>query len=158
MTVYCSLPLRHEPCQPGVSKSVVDCRRYNAGNPVTVYCALPLWHEPCQPGVLPEGETTGYISRNGHFFKCHHGSGGGACYSTYFIIDRSGSMSYPDVRPHSPAIRNAPGFSNLLDNRLGVVYEAMHTYSRPGGRCRRTTPSRSSPFVTRPLSASAGRQ
>lgn len=93
-----------------------------------VYCSLPLWHETCQPGVLPDGETTGYISRNGHYFRCTHGSGGGGCYSTYFIIDRSSSMSYNDVRPQTPVICNAPGFSDALDNRLGVVYEAMMTY------------------------------
>lgn len=100
----------------------------HAGKPVVVYCALPLWHEPCQPGALPAGETSGYISQNGHFFRCSHGGGGGGTYATYFIIDRSGSMSDRDVTPHSPVICRASGFSSYLNNRLGVVYEAMMTY------------------------------
>lgn len=101
----------------------------NAGDPVVVYCTLPLWHEPCQRGVFPQGETTGYVSQNGHFFRCSHGGGGGGPYSTYFIIDRSGSMVARDVQPQSPQICNAAGFKhNCLANRLGVVYEAVLTY------------------------------
>eukprot|EP00884_Botryococcus_braunii_P007871 jgi/Botrbrau1/17085/Bobra.0611s0003.1 len=116
-------------CNAQCASIIHESQKDANGDPVVVYCSLPLWHEPCQPGVLPQGETAGYISQNGHFFRCSHGGGGGGCYATYFIIDRSGSMTIRDVQPQSPQICGAPGFSNhYLANRLGVVYEAMLTY------------------------------
>eukprot|EP00884_Botryococcus_braunii_P007870 jgi/Botrbrau1/17084/Bobra.0611s0002.1 len=114
-------------CNAQCGSIIHESQKDASGDPVVVYCSLPLWHEPCQPGVLPHGETAGYISQNGHFFRCSHGGGGGGCYATYFIIDRSGSMGSGDVQPQSPQICNAVGFNNLR-NRLGVVYEAMMTY------------------------------
>jgi len=93
-------------------------------------CQLPLWHLPQPVGTLPENRLTGYVSANGHFFECTHGStGGGALCHTIFIIDRSGSMASTDVRPSNPQITNAAGFSRALDNKLGVVYEAMLNYT-----------------------------
>jgi uncharacterized protein YegL len=38
-------------------------------------------------------------------------------------------MASADVRPSSPQLRHAAGFSSALDNQLGVVYEAMMNYA-----------------------------
>lgn len=95
---------------------------------MVAYCSLPIWHEPCKPGVLPEGETIGYVSADGHFFKCTLGTGGGCYFSTYFIIDRSVIMLSNDVQPQSPEICTNVAFDCNLANRLGAVCEAMVTY------------------------------
>ncbi|KAK9798901.1 hypothetical protein WJX73_004962 [Symbiochloris irregularis] len=100
------------------------------GRPVPP-CELELWHQPQPAGVLPQGEAVGYISANGHFFKCTHGNhdSGGACH-TVFIIDRSGSMAGTDTRPCAPQLVNAANFSaSQLGNKLGVVYEAILAYT-----------------------------
>lgn len=94
-------------------------------------CQLPLWHLPQPVGTLPDNRLTGFISANGHYFECTHGkAGAGALLSTTFIIDRSGSMGNQDVRPSNPRLTQAPGFyADDLDNKLGVVYEAMLSYT-----------------------------
>lgn len=93
-------------------------------------CQLPLWHLPLPVGTLPDNRLTGYVSANGHYFECTHGqTGGGALCHTVFIIDRSGSMASAEVRPSNPQLKFAAGFSSVLDNKLGVVYEAMMNYA-----------------------------
>eukprot|EP01025_Chloroclados_australasicus_P037498 TRINITY_DN3829_c0_g1_i3.p1 TRINITY_DN3829_c0_g1~~TRINITY_DN3829_c0_g1_i3.p1 ORF type:complete len:802 (-),score=42.11 TRINITY_DN3829_c0_g1_i3:263-2668(-) len=93
------------------------------GNKVVRYCQLPVWHEPLQPAdPLPGGRTTGYISQKGHFFECVHGR-----FSTYLIIDRSGSMSSRSAVPVSQEIQAHRYFSGV-NNCLGAVYECALKY------------------------------
>jgi len=93
-------------------------------------CQLPLWHLPLPVGTLPDNRLKGYVSANGHYFECTHGhTGGGALCHTVFIIDRSGSMISAEVRPSNLQLTHAAGFSSALDNKLGVVYEAMMNYA-----------------------------
>eukprot|EP01024_Parvocaulis_polyphysoides_P051184 TRINITY_DN5026_c0_g1_i3.p1 TRINITY_DN5026_c0_g1~~TRINITY_DN5026_c0_g1_i3.p1 ORF type:complete len:368 (-),score=33.33 TRINITY_DN5026_c0_g1_i3:89-1192(-) len=95
------------------------------GMPVEQFCCLELWHEPVK--TIPEDhkEGQGYVSLGGHYFpNCNH-QGGYGRYSTYLIIDRSGSMSDKSVKPSSPQIRKNRLFKKELDNCMGLVYEAV---------------------------------
>lgn len=91
------------------------------GNDEQVYCTLDLWHRPADPnGQIAPGH---YVSRHGHVFPCQHQASAMPC-STYFIVDRSGSMGDASVTPTLPFLTAHEG----LRTRLGAVLEATHHY------------------------------
>lgn len=89
-------------------------------------CQLKLWHKPMdQSSSLPKGQTSGYISTDGHVFKCEHKMGRTGNYHTILLIDYSGSMDYDDLKP---SIFGWILKNSFLNNRLGLVLEACSNY------------------------------
>ncbi|KAL0206555.1 hypothetical protein P9112_001862 [Eukaryota sp. TZLM1-RC] len=82
------------------------------------YCELELFHNPHR-GELPASVPNGYVSRDGHVFSCTHYGGGN--FHTFFVFDRSASMSTCDAVPTLSWINQR--------NRLGAVYEAIFHYA-----------------------------
>ncbi|RUO97180.1 hypothetical protein BC936DRAFT_140849 [Jimgerdemannia flammicorona] len=94
--------------------------------PTKSYCELPIFHSPFPRGTAPPNGV-GYVSADGHHFKCRNPAGASSSFHIIFAVDRSASMKNKDVRPlhHSP-------IANLLrprhDNRLGAVYDAVYRF------------------------------
>ncbi|RUS20070.1 hypothetical protein BC937DRAFT_86448, partial [Endogone sp. FLAS-F59071] len=91
------------------------------------YCELPIFHPPLNGGSAPPDDGSGYVSADGHWFKCRNPAIINFNFHTIFVIDRSLSMSFRDMRPSE----NVP-ISDLLrsghNNRLGAVYEAIYRF------------------------------
>ncbi|CAM6093207.1 unnamed protein product [Calypogeia fissa] len=102
----------HTPASGGAASSVAQ----NIS-----YCTESLWHQPVPKTDLTKFGT-GYITDDGHHFSCDHSTN--VAVNVIFIIDRSSSMSWEDIRP---------GMTKFLSqhaNRLGCVYEAILRFIR----------------------------
>lgn len=90
------------------------------------YCQLPLWHKPLALGTKVE---CGHLSVKGHHFHCTHELK--YQYHAVLIIDQSGSMHKSDDTPqHQLLLQN-----EHLNNRLGAVLEACHTFVDSRFKC-----------------------
>eukprot|EP00741_Cyanophora_paradoxa_P015292 tig00000194_g14761.t1 len=87
--------------------------------PEPSYCAMKLWHDALDP-KLPPPDGCGFVSSAGHHFLCTHTLTN--AYHTYFVVDRSSSMSIMDCKPTMGLIKKKH------DTRLGAVYESCHRY------------------------------
>ncbi|XP_024541946.1 uncharacterized protein LOC112350273 [Selaginella moellendorffii] len=79
------------------------------------YCIEKLWHDP----VPKEISYTGYVTEDGHKFACNHSKDVSS--HVIFVVDRSGSMGSPDIKPK---------MVKFPENRLGCVFEAMVRFIR----------------------------
>ena len=87
-------------------------------NDKKTYCEEQLWHEPINSDFIIYDEF--WISKEGHKFICHHPA---ACH-TIFIVDKSGSMEYGDIKPNLEIIKQNKNFNN----RFGKLIEEMDNY------------------------------
>ena len=83
------------------------------------YCQEKLWHGPV-PRLSGSHCQSGFVSQDGHHFPCSHAAS--AAHHVVFVVDHSGSMGSPDMRPTIPA------FQATHDNRLGAVLQAMSQF------------------------------
>ncbi|RUS20076.1 hypothetical protein BC937DRAFT_86413 [Endogone sp. FLAS-F59071] len=91
------------------------------------YCELPLFHAPLVGGSPPPNGGVGYVSVDGHYFKCQNPATALSDFHIIFAIDRSGSMALCDMRP----LQNTPVYRLLAsthNNRLGAVYDAINRF------------------------------
>ncbi|RUS18258.1 hypothetical protein BC937DRAFT_88981 [Endogone sp. FLAS-F59071] len=91
------------------------------------YCELPLFHAPLVGGSPPPNGGVGYVSVDGHYFKCQNPATALSDFHIIFAIDRSSSMTLKDMRP----LRNTPVYRLLAgthNNRLGAVYDAINRF------------------------------
>ncbi|KAF8840167.1 hypothetical protein BDN67DRAFT_952189 [Paxillus ammoniavirescens] len=97
-----------------------------AGNPAQPsYCTLPIFHAPRNP--LGPAPAMGYVSHDGHEFSCRNPVVMQQAFHVIFVIDKSGSMSYPDRRPlpDTPASARIVRHSN---NRFGAVLSSLYSF------------------------------
>ncbi|RUS25274.1 hypothetical protein BC938DRAFT_472396 [Jimgerdemannia flammicorona] len=128
----------------------------NAITPTKSYCELPLFHAPLPDGSAPPNGGVGYVSVDGHYFKCQNPAMIGSDFHIIFVIDRSGSMASTDCKP----LPNTPVERQLRithNNRLGAVYDAVHRFvhtrqstlrNRALGGATSTSPSNSNDTVS----------
>ena len=83
------------------------------------YCNEDLWHEQLS-NVINKNKDNFWISKEGHKFTCSHPM---PCH-TIFIVDKSGSMSYTDIKPSLQCIIE----NNNFNNRFGRLIENMYNY------------------------------
>ncbi|CAG8501198.1 7794_t:CDS:10 [Ambispora gerdemannii] len=94
-------------------------------DPIKSFCTRELFHPGLDPSSNPP-ENIGYITTDGHHFSCENPA---TDFHIVFVLDRSSSMSSEDCKP----LHQRSTTSRLLrnhQNRLGAVYEAVHTFFR----------------------------
>ncbi|RUP45100.1 hypothetical protein BC936DRAFT_148613 [Jimgerdemannia flammicorona] len=128
----------------------------NTITPAKSYCELPLFHAPLPGGSVPPNGGVGYVSVDGHYFKCQNPAMVGSDFHIIFVIDRSGSMTTTDCKPlpNTPVERQLRSTHN---NRLGAVYDAVYRFvetrqstlrSRAVGGAASASPSNSNDTVS----------
>ncbi|EMD40863.1 hypothetical protein CERSUDRAFT_121499 [Gelatoporia subvermispora B] len=89
------------------------------------FCTLPILHPRQTLDQAPP--PGGYISQDGHAFRCRNPAVMQQAFHVIFAIDRSGSMAGNDRRP----LRDRPNYNLIArrhDNRLGAVYHSLYAF------------------------------
>jgi len=88
------------------------------------FCELTLFHDPLDPNSNPPNNY-GHISSDGHYFNCENPiTREAAAFHIIFVLDRSGSMGWNDLKP-SPFSPISKILKQNHNNRLGAVYNAV---------------------------------
>ncbi|CAI2161359.1 15834_t:CDS:10 [Funneliformis geosporum] len=118
----------------------------STSTPIKSFCELPLFHAPFDPSSNPPNNY-GHISSDGHYYNCENpDTREAAAFHIVFVLDRSESMSYNDIKPsHWSSIFKEMKANH--NNRLGAAYNAVYQFMETRLTSTQDNQNQSSPVL-----------